>query len=69
MWVILPYIHSFPHVHSQDKQVHEWIRTLMKDGQAAIDQFIASGNFKKRSLAEKYQRVMDAAEEGRLAHV
>ena len=41
----------------------------MRDGQAAIDQFIASENFKKRSLAEKYQRVMDAAEEGRLAHV
>lgn len=59
-------IYSF--THSQDRQVREWIRILMRDGQAAIDQFIASENPKQRLLAEQYQMAMNVAEEERLAH-
>lgn len=42
----------------------------MKDGQPAIDEFIAHPvSIKQRLLAEQYQRAVEAAEEERMAHV
>ena len=38
----------------------------MRDGQAAIDKFLANPvNIKQRKLAEHYQRAVEAAEDGR----
>lgn len=54
----------------QDKQVSEWLRILMRDGQAAIDEFIAHPvSIKQRLLAEQFQQAVEAAEEERMAHV
>ncbi len=64
-------IYSRTHTHSQDKQVTEWLRILMRDGQAAIDEFIARPvNIKQKLLAEQYQKAVEAAaEEEKMAHV
>lgn len=48
----------------QDKQVARWLRILMRDGQAAIDKFLANPvNIKQQKLAEHYQRAVEAAED------
>lgn len=59
------------HTHKQDRQVSEWLRILMRDGQSAIDEFISNPvSIKQRLLAEQYQRAVDAAAgEERMAHV
>ena len=65
----MKFMHStctITHTHKQDRQVTEWLRTLMKDGQAAIDQFIENPvNIKQRLLAEQYQRAVELVEEER----
>ena len=48
----------------QDKQVVQWLRILMRDGQPAIDKFLANPvNIKQRKLAEHYKRAVEATED------
>ena len=50
----------------QDKVISEWLRTLMSEGQSAIDRFIKNPvNNKQRLLAEHYQLAIQRAEEER----
>ena len=53
---------------TQDKQVAQWLRILMRDGQSAIDEFIANpASEKQRRLALNYQQAVELAEDERTA--
>ena len=60
--------HTLAHslTHAQDRQVAQWLRTLMEDGQSAIDRFIANPvNEKQRKLAIRYRAAVRLTEEER----